>query len=346
MKNGYRLIAKSALIATLFTLSSVASGAEKYGIYELIHRSDAGFEETLAAVATALDESELVVHASHAVRVPEGKQSAHVFILTSPTYQSLAADESPRTISAQVLRVAVYTWGDEQQTLVNMANPLAHAMVYYAKSDNYSDMLQGAKAAAAEIRSALNGLSGEAVSVQQAPLRTEKHYRKFKGDGPARMMAKFRTYRKSQLLIHETEDQSVAVVADAVQTIFKASRTFSVSKPVGWENLVRIPFGDDAVYFGISNPYLEDKMIRINSRFRSDGKSDAYPYPGTDHVAALPTEVLVIKEEGETKVLHYGQMWRMQLYFWDSGYRAFTANVGVPSSVSNSIESLLEDGLE
>jgi hypothetical protein len=57
-----------------------------------------------------------------------------------------------------------------------------------------------------------------------------------------------------------------------------------------------------------------------------------------DHVTALPTEILVYKDAADTRVVHYGQMWRMQLYFWDSGYRAFTANVGVPSAIANSIE--------
>jgi len=99
---------------------------------------------------------------------------------------------------------------------------------------------------------------------------------------------------------------------------------------------------DDAVYIGVTNPYIEDKMIRINSRFRGDAKSDSAPYPGVDHVAALPTDVLVVKEGDEALVLHYGQMWRMQLYFWDSGYRAFTANVGVPSKIANSIEDAVE----
>jgi len=83
-------------------------------------------------------------------------------------------------------------------------------------------------------------------------------------------------------------------------------------------------------------------MVRINSRFRSEGKSDESPYPGVDHVTALPTDILVVKDGGKTLVLHYGQMWRMQLYFWDSGYRAFTANVGVPSTIANSIEDTLQ----
>ena len=82
-------------------------------------------------------------------------------------------------------------------------------------------------------------------------------------------------------------------------------------------------------------------MVRINSRFRSEGKSEAAPYPGVDHVTALPTEVLVVNDGNLTRVVHYGQMWRMQLYFWDSGYRAFTANMGVPGKIAGSIKDTI-----
>jgi hypothetical protein len=119
------------------------------------------------------------------------------------------------------------------------------------------------------------------------------------------------------------------------------STVSGIDDSTGWEQVAAIKLRDDAVYIGVTNPYIEDKMVRINSRFRNEGKSDGSPYPGVDHVAALPTDILIIKEGGQTLVLHYGQMWRMQLYFWDSGYRAFTANVGVPSAIASSIEVTL-----
>ena len=57
---------------------------------------------------------------------------------------------------------------------------------------------------------------------------------------------------------------------------------------------------------------------------------------------AIPNaEILVVREGDGTKVLHYGQMWRMQLYFWDSGYRAFTANMGVPGKIVSSIQDTI-----
>ncbi len=347
MKTFKGILPKLAAIIGFCLLSGVAVSAnDKYGIFELVNRASGSYEETVAAVGEALEASNLTVHAQHEVRVPEQKQRAHVFILTSPDYRALAGEESARTISAQVLRVAVYSWGDEQQTLINMANPVPHAMVFYARSENYDKLVAGAAKAAADIRGALSAIPGEVVSIQRPPLRTEKHYRKFKGDGPARMMAKFRTFRKSQLLIHESSESSVAEVTATVTAALEKSTAKDIEKPDGWDPIVQIPFGDNAVYIGVSDPYIEDRMIRINSRFRSDGKSDKAPYPGVDHVAALPTEILILKEGDATTVRHYGQMWRMQLYFWDSGYRAFTANVGVPSAISNSIKDLVSESLE
>jgi len=334
------------LITVFTTLLHTSAIADEFGIFELLNKSSQSFADTRDAVESALTDSDLALLASHAVRVPGEKQQAHVFVLTSPAYLAAAAGESLRTISAQILRVAVYTWGEDQQTLVNMTNPESHAMIFYAQSDNYDDMLAAARQAADDVRNALAGVPGEIVSVQQSPLRSAKHLRKYKGDGPARMMTKFRRYEKSQRTIGEAKEDEFDKTVHAISAALEASEVSGSDETMGWERLVEIPLGENAVLFGLTNPYLEDKMISINSRFRSDGKSDDAPYPGVDHVAALPTEVLVVKEDGQTLVLQYGQMWRMQLYFWDSGYRAFTANVGVPGTIFDSIEDLLAGPVE
>ena len=328
-------------IAALISAPLSFAADDKTGIFETILESSVSFSETTAALEAAFEGSSLILHGSHDVRVPDDKHQAKVYVLTSPDYQVAAADESVRTVSAQVLRIAVYTQGDEQKTYVNMANPVAHAMVFYANSANYDAMLNAAKAAASRIRELVSTVPGEALSVQQKPMRTEKHYRKYKGDGPARMMAKFRTFEKSQLVIEKAAASDFDATLEKVTAALAASTVSDASDSVGWETVTQIRLRDDAVYIGLTNPYIEDKMVRINSRFRGDSKSELSPYPGVDHVAALPTDVLVVKEGDGTLVLHYGQMWRMQLYFWDSGYRAFTANVGVPSAIANSIKDTI-----
>jgi len=322
-------------------MAPLSYSADTYGIFETLLESSVSFSETTAALDAAFADSELVLQGAHDVRVPDDKHQAKVYVLTSPAYAAAAVAESVRTVSAQVLRIAVYTQGDEQKTYINMANPVAHAMVFYAGSSNYDALLAAAELAAGEIRELVARVPGEALNVQQKPLRTEKHYRKYKGDGPARMMAKFRTFRKSQLLIEKTAADDFDATLENVKAALAARPVSDAEECAGWETITEVRLRNDAVYIGLTNPFIEDKMVRINSRFRGDSKSEMSPYPGVDHVAALPTEVLVVRDGDDTLVLHYGQMWRMQLYFWDSGYRAFTANVGVPSAIANSIKDTI-----
>jgi hypothetical protein len=330
-----------AIIALAALAALPAQAADKFGVFETIHESSVSFTETTAAIDMALQASGLLLHGSHAVRLPDDTHQAKVYVLTSPTFVDAATSESPRTVSAQVLRIAVFTWGEDLRTYVNMANPVAHAMVFYANSSNYDALVEAAGAAADEIRQLVSVVPGTAVSRPIKPLRTEKHYNKYKGDGPARMMARFRTWQKSQLTVLEDNADNFESVVEQVAAALSGSVVSDATETTGWEIVARIPVREDAVYLGVTNPFIEDKMVRINSRFRSDGKSESAPYPGVDHLTALPTEVLVVREGDETLVLHYGQMWRMQLYFWDSGYRAFTANMGVPGAIANSIEATI-----
>ena len=329
-------------IAALISAPLSFAADEKIGIFEAIFESSQSFIETTQALESALKPSAFKVHASHDVRVPEGAHQARVYVLTSPSYAAAAAEEPAHTISAQILRIAVYTQGDDHKTYVNMANPVAHAMVFYTNSANYESLIGAARGVAKDLRQLVATLPGRALSEQQEPVRSEKHYRKYKGDGPARMMAKFRNFEKSQLTVKVDSSQGLDATVDKVIAALNSVAVSDASASVGWEVVTRIGLREDAVYIGVTNPYIEDRMVRINSRFRGDSKSELSPYPGVDHVAALPTDILVIQEGGATRVLHYGQMWRMQLYFWDSGYRAFTANVGVPGKIANSIEAVLE----
>ena len=329
------------LIVVLVALSFWAppsSADDEIGVFETMLESSVSFDETNEALGSAIAGSALQLHGTHALRVPEARHQATLYVLTSPSLVAAAAAESPRTAPAQILRIAVFTSGDEQKTFVNMANPVPQAMIYFDEADNYDALVKAAGAAAQEMRDLVAAIPGDVVSAQAEPLRKEKKYRGFNGDGPAKMMAKFRTWNESQLLLFEDSSDNFDVVVDKVIANLGNDEVAGADEAGGWEIISKIRLHDNVVHIGLTNPFIEDRMIGINSRFRKDGKSDQSPYPGVDHVAALPTDLLIVKEGGKTQVLHYGQMWRMQLYFWDSGYRAFTANMGVPGDIVESIE--------
>ena len=266
---------KNIVVVSLLALVSWAPATladESIGIFETLRESSVSFSETTGAIESALagSETELVLHASHVVRVPDDMHQAKVYVLTSPAYAGAAAGESPRTVSAQVLRIAVFTSGDEQKTFINTANPVAHAMVFYADSSNYDSLVAASKDAAAKIRELVANVPGKAVTYPAGPSRTEKKYRKFNGDGPAKMMAKWRNWQESQLLIEEGAAAEFDAIVEKVAAAFAAGAVSDASESTGWDVITQLRLADDAVYFGLSNPYIEDKMIRINSSFRSE----------------------------------------------------------------------------
>ncbi|GAB4507479.1 MAG: hypothetical protein Tsb0026_03100 [Sulfuricaulis sp.] len=318
-----------------------AMAAEEYGIFERILEASGSFNDTTAALEKALAESKLTLHAKRDLTYTDKVQQARVYVITSPAYMEAAQGEAPDTISAQVLRIGVYEYGQGKKVHINMGNPTAHAMVFYTGSKNYDKLLAAAKAAGQEIRDVAAKVPGNQVAVQLEPVRTEKALNKFNGDGPAKMMAKFRNWKESQNEVLKDKPENFAAAVARVENTLRASQDKGVEDSSGWRLISKIPVGANAVYFGITNDYTENKCIRINSDFRSEGKSKDAPYPGVDHGPAMPLEVLVINDGKEVKVVQYGEMWRMQLYFWDSGYMAFAKNTLIPSIIFSSIETAL-----
>lgn len=331
-----------AFMLAAFGWLSVAQAADnEIGIFERINEASGNFADSATALEAALGESGLTLLATRDLTYEDKQQQARVYVLTSPAYMQAAAGEAPNTISAQILRVGIYEYGAGKKVHINMANPVAHAMVFYSDSKNYKNMVAAAQQAAQTIRDAAAKVPGTAVRVQLEPKRTEKTYKKFNGDGPAKMMAKFRNWEESQIEVLSGKSGDFAATVAKVDSILKASQDKGTDDSSGWSLITRVDT-PNAVYFGISNKYTENKCIRINSDFRGDGKAKDAPYPGVDHAPALPLEVIVFNDGKETKVVQYGEMWRMQLYFWDSGYLAFAKNTLIPEIIVSSIEKTLE----
>ena len=336
-------------IARLFTLVFVlvvgagqARAAEEYGIFERLLEASGSFQDTTTALEKAIAESKFTLQAKRDLTYTDKQQQARIYVLTSSAYMEAAKNEAPNTVSAQILRIGVYQYGAGKPTHVDVANPVAHAMVFYSGSKDYDKLIAAAKAVEQELRDTIAKVPGKAVQVQLEPKRTEKTYNKFDGDGPAKMMAKWRNWSESQNLAFSAKPEEFAATVAKVEKALRASQDKGVDDSSGWTLVSKIPVGSEAVYFGISNQYTENKCIRINSDFRSDGKAPDAPYPGVDHAPALPLEVIVYNDGKETKVVQYGEMWRMQLYFWDSGYIAFAKNTLIPSIIFSSIEQALK----
>ena len=341
MKSKFALSRFFALVLTFVLGCGNAFAAEEYGIFVRVLEASGSFNDTTAALEKAISESKFTLHAKRDLVYSDKVQQARVYVLTSSAYQEAAKDEAPNTISAQILRIGVYEYGEGKKTHVNIASPIAHAMVFYAGSKNYKQLIAAATNVESELKTVAALVPGKQVSVQLEPVRTEKSLNKFNGDGPAKMMAMFKDWNSSQNVVFSDKPANFAATVARVESALIASKDKGVDDSTGWRLISKIPVGTNAVYFGITNDYTENKCIRINSDFRSDGSTKDAPYPGVDHAPALPLEVLVVNDGKEVKVVQYGEMWRMQLYFWDSGFMAFAKNTLIPAIIFSSIDKAL-----
>ncbi len=329
------------LIATFFVFCQILFAGSDIGIFEKILNATGSFEETTSAFETALDESNFTLHAKYDFNTSNsGGQKSRLYILTSPIFMDMAKNEASNTVSAQVIRVAIYEYGEGRKTFINMTNPVAHAMVFYEDSKSYKVLVSAAKSTSDEIKAIVANVPGQIVSEQLPPLRDEDDLNDFNGDGPAKMMAMWKNWESSQDVLFKEKTMEAAVTK--VENIINNSKDAGAKNCEGWRILTKIKF-KDAVYFGITNDYTENRTTSINSDFRKKGKSDDAPLPGIDHTPAHPMEIIIYKDGKNVKAVQYGQMWRMQLYYWDSGYAAFAKYTLIPGIISGSIEDLFED---
>ena len=335
------LAAFAASLSPLATARAADTG-QRHGIFERVAEASGPFEVAAAALEAALPQAGLTLHGKMDLSLGLKDQRSRVFVLTSADFQAAAADEPANTVSAQILRMAVYEYGKGRKVQIDMANPVAHAMVYYSGSKNYDRLVAAARAAAQQMRDAAAKVPGTAVSVPLSPLRTEAALKEFDGDGAARIMAHWRNWSESQRVIFTDKPAAFEAAVERVGRALRAASDKGTGDPSGWRLVSQIRVGPNAVYFGVTNAYTENKCVRIDSDFRSEGKDEDAPLPGVDHAPALPLEVLVVNDGQQVKAIQYGQMWRMQLYFWDAGYVAFAKNAGVPDTLVNSIDALLK----
>ena len=133
--------------------------------------------------------------------------------------------------------------------------------------------------------------------------------------------------------------EEVYIAADDTDSTLEKV-TGSVEKGVlnnekGWQLIYTYDLSKyGAVIFGVAKSKMEKRAFTIAGEKRSSG---SYKFPGTDHGAAFPVEVIVYKDDGRVKVVTLDGMYRMKLYFEDAGMWAFMKNMRMPGQIEDEI---------
>jgi len=115
-----------------------------------------------------------------------------------------------------------------------------------------------------------------------------------------------------------------------------------ISDATGWHTVYAYKASDDVWVVGVTNAKTEGRAFGIAGEKRA---TTGNPFPGLDHAAAFPIEIVVARKATGSSVQILKEMWRMKLYFQDAGNWAFMKNMQMPGDIQSEIEASIRKAL-
>ena len=308
---------RSFYVAALaaFALALPTPGApvkRTQGVYvTLLSGLKADVGETAAKAESALKGAGFAVLASFDNGVPLGSQAkARTIVFASEPWAAEVLSGGADKAFGLPMRLAVY--GDESGASVALVNPVSLLRTFYA-SDAKDAVAQKA---VDDVAAALAPLG--AVSPKQVGQLRDSGAIGGMGGGAF-------------------PDKIVPVLAPAkppaeVAEALKAG----IADASGWHAVYAYKASDDVFVVGLTSAKTEGRAFGIAGEKRA---TEANPFPGLDHAAAFPIEVVIARKGAGSSVTLLKEMWRMKLYFQDAGNWAFMKNMQMPGDIQNEIEA-------
>lgn len=304
----------SAALAALLALPASAAGIERtQGVYVTLLsglKTDVG--ETAAKAEAALKGAGFAVLASFDNGVPPGcKAAARTIVFASEPWAAEVLSGGADKAFGLPMRLAVY--GDAAAgASVALVNPVSLLRTFYASDAKDA----AAQKAVDDVAAALAPLG--AVSPKQAGQLRDSGAIGGMGGGAF----------SEKIVPILAPARPPAEVAEALKA--------GIADAAGWRAVYAYKASDDVFVVGLTNGKTEGRAFGIAGEKRA---TQANPFPGIDHAAAFPIEVVVTKKGAGSSVTILKEMWRMKLYFQDAGNWAFMKNMQMPGDIQNEIEA-------
>ena len=303
----------TAAFSTLLALPASAAGVPKtQGVTVTLLsglKSDVG--ETAAKAESALTGAGFTVLAAFDNGVPAGCQAkARTIVFASEPWALDVLSGGADKAFGLPMRLAVY--GDASDASVALVNPVSLLRTFSASDE---------KDAAAQ-------KAVDSVAAALAPLGTvsPKQAGQLRDSGAIGGMGGGAFADKIVSVL--TSGKAAADVAEAIRV--------GVADAAAWHAVYLYKASDDVWVVGLTNAKTEGRAFGIAGEKRA---TEANPFPGLDHAAAFPIEVVVTKRGAGSSVTILKEMWRMKLYFQDAGNWAFMKNMQMPGDIQSEIEA-------
>ena len=314
-------------ICMTLVLSASLSFAAEYGVYvKVVEKAKGSFDEVSNRVDSALKNAGWEILTTYTSGVPEGCTfRSRVIVFNSPVYAKSILLNGVKAAFALPLRAGIYE--DESGISVAVLNPssINRTMIHEAKLDDLS---------LSTIQSIVDVISknvpGSAVKKQIGEVRKKGRVGGMGGgDFPDKIEE-----------VYVAPDDSDATFKKVSENV----RRGILENKKSWKLLYTLDLSaQGAIIFGVTEAKMEGRAFRIAGEKRS---SDSYKFPGIDHNAAFPIEVIVYKDGGKVKVVLLDGMYRMKVYFEDAGNWAFMKNMGMPGQIQGEIVEMVGANLK
>ena len=111
-----------------------------------------------------------------------------------------------------------------------------------------------------------------------------------------------------------------------------------IADAAGWHSVYSFKASDDVWVVGVTSARMEGRGFGIAGEKRATSTN---AFPGLDHAAAFPIEIVVARKGAGSSVQILKEMWRMKLYFQDAGNWAFMKNMQMPGDIQAEIETAI-----
>lgn len=314
-----RMFFAAAVFAALVARTAPGAPVERaQGVYvTLLSGQKADVGETSAKAESALKGAGFAVLAAFDNGVPDGcGAKARTIVFTSEPWAVDVLSGGADKAFALPLRLAVFE--DASGVNVALVNPVSLCRTFFASNDKDA----AAQKIVDDVAAALGPLG--AVSAKQAGQLRDSGEIGGMGGGAF----------PDKIVAVSSSARIPAEVAEALRA--------GMADPAGWHAIYVYKASDEVHVVGVTNAKTEGRAFGIAGEKRA---TKTNPFPGIDHVAAFPIEVVVTKKGSGSAITMLKEMWRMKLYFQDAGNWAFMKNMGMPGDIQSEIEAAVRKAI-
>ena len=301
-----------AVVALLAPAGLVAGVEKTQGVFvTLLSGLKGDVAGTAAKAESSLKAAGFEILGSFENGVPSGcGEKARTIVFASPAWTTEVLSGGGDKAFGLPMRIAVYS--DASGVSVSVVNPVSLLRTFYGS----------------DVKDAAGVQAVDAVAAALAPLGavSQKQAGQLRDDGAIGGMGGGAFPDK---II------PVLVSAKAPSEVAEALRT-GIADANGWRALYAYKASEDVFVVGLTNAKTEGRAFGIAGEKRA---TVANRFPGLDHAAAFPIEVVVTRKGDGSSVTLLKEMWRMKLYFQDAGNWAFMKNMQMPGDIQNEIEA-------